>query len=103
MKFAIIKTGGKQYKVKEGDVFQVEKLNVEEDGKLIFDKVLLKGDGDDIEVGQPYLKNLDVEAEVIKHGKGDKKIIFRYKPKKRYRKKTGHRQPYTEVKVINIK
>ena len=103
MKFAIIKTGGKQYKVKEGDVFQVEKLNVEEDGKLIFDKVLLKGDGDDIEVGQPYIKNLDVEAEVIKHGKGDKKIIFRYKPKKRYRKKTGHRQPYTEVKVINIK
>jgi large subunit ribosomal protein L21 len=103
MKFAIIKTGGKQYKVKEGDVFQVEKLNIEEDGKLIFDKVLLKSNGDDIEVGQPYLKNLGVEAEVIKHGKGDKKIIFRYKPKKRYRKKTGHRQPYTELKVINIK
>ena len=98
--YAIIETGGKQYKVEQGDVVFVEKLGVEEGETVTFDKVLVVG-GDDVKVGTPYVDGASVEASVVKNGK-DKKIIV-YKSKKGYHKKQGHRQPYTkvEIKAIN--
>ena len=97
--YAIIETGGKQYKVQNGDQIKVEKLNAEAGSAVVFDKVLVAGEGADIKVGTPYLEGLTVEGEVIESGKGDKVIIFKYKAKKDYRKKQGHRQPYTLVEI----
>ncbi len=100
--YAIIVTGGKQYKVQEGDTLRVEKLDVEEGKKFKFDKVLLINDGKTVKVGSPYVENGNVSAKVISHGKGEKVVIFKYKAKKDYRKKQGHRQPYTEVVIEKI-
>lgn len=100
--YAIIATGGKQYKVAEGDVVRVEKLNAEAGEKVTFDKVLMVSTDGDIKVGDPYLKGATVSAEVAKEGRGKKVIIFKYKPKKGYAKKQGHRQSYTEVKIEKI-
>jgi large subunit ribosomal protein L21 len=100
-KFAIIKIGGKQYKVREGEVFKVDKMENKEGEKVVFDKVLLKVDGENLEVGKPYLDS-KVEAEVKSVGKEKSKIVFRYRPKKRYRKKNNYRTPYTEIKVLKI-
>ena len=97
--YAIIETGGKQYKVQNGDQIKVEKLNAEAGSAVVFDKVLAAGEGADIKVGTPYLEGLTVEGEVVESGKGDKVIIFKYKSKKDYRKKQGHRQPYTLVEI----
>ena len=97
--YAIIETGGKQYKVQNGDQIKVEKLNAEAGSAVVFDKVLVAGEGADIKVGTPYLEGLTVEGEVVESGKGDKVIIFKYKAKKDYRKKHGHRQPYTLVEI----
>ena len=97
--YAIIETGGKQYKVQNGDQIKVEKLNAEAGSAVVFDKVLVAGEGADIKVGTPYLEGLTVEGEVVESGKGDKVIIFKYKAKKDYRKKQGHRQPYTLVEI----
>ena len=97
--YAIIETGGKQYKVQNGDQIKVEKLNAEAGSAVVFDKVLVAGEGADIKVGTPYLEGLTVEGEVVESGKGDKVIIFKYKSKKDYRKKQGHRQPYTLVEI----
>ena len=97
--YAIIETGGKQYKVQNGDQIKVEKLNAEAGSDVVFDKVLAAGEGADIKVGTPYLEGLTVEGEVVESGKGDKVIIFKYKSKKDYRKKQGHRQPYTLVEI----
>ncbi|MBR0455679.1 MAG: 50S ribosomal protein L21 [Firmicutes bacterium] len=97
--YAIIETGGKQYKVQNGDQIKVEKLNAEAGSAVVFDKVLAAGEGADIKVGTPYLEGLTVEGEVVESGKGDKVIIFKYKAKKDYRKKQGHRQPYTLVEI----
>lgn len=101
--YAIIESCGKQYKVTQGDVIFFEKLDTEEGNKINFDKVVLVSDGEKIEVGNPYVKGVEVEGKVIAHGKGKKIIVFKYKPKKNYRKKQGHRQPYTKVEITLIK
>ena len=99
--FAIIKTGGKQYKVQEGDVLTVEKLGQTE-GSIIFEDIFLVANGENIKVGKPKVLGAKVEAKVIEEGKADKKIVFRYKSKTRYKKKKGHRQLYTKVQIVKI-
>ena len=99
--YAVIETGGKQYRVQEGDVITVEKLNVEAGDIVTFDKVLVLGEGKDVKVGTPYL-DAAVTATAVENGKGKKVIIFKYKAKKDYRKKQGHRQPYTMVKIESL-
>ncbi len=100
--YAIIKTGGKQYKVQEGDTIRVEKLNAEEGSTVQFDEVLAVSDENGLKIGTPVVEGASVEANVTGHGKGKKVIIFKYKPKKNYRKKQGHRQPYTQVQITKI-
>lgn len=99
--YAIIETGGKQYKVAQGDVVFVEKLNAEAGETVTFDKVLVVG-GDDVKVGAPYVSGASVSATVAKQGKAKKVIVYKYKPKKGYHKKQGHRQPYTKVEITAI-
>ena len=99
---AIIETGGKQYKVAEGDTLFIEKLAVEAGEAVTFDKVLAVIDGDKITVGTPVVEGAKVDASVVKNGKGKKVIVFKYKPKKGYRRKQGHRQPYTKVTIGKI-
>ena len=99
--YAIIVTGGKQYKVEQGDEILVEKLDAEVGAQVDFD-VLMMADGDAVKVGKPYVEGVCAKAEVVEHGKGRKVIVFKYKPKKNIRKKQGHRQPYTKVKVLSI-
>ncbi|ADL07529.1 50S ribosomal protein L21 [Thermosediminibacter oceani] len=100
--YAVIETGGKQYRVSQGDVIRVEKLNAAEGETIELDRVLAVSDGDKLLVGQPVLENAKVTATVLKHGKGKKIIVFKYKPKKNYRRKKGHRQPYTEIRIESI-
>lgn len=101
--FAVIKTGGKQYLVSPGDKIQIEKIDVEEGKEVTFNEVLLlEKENGEVEIGQPVIKDAKVIGKVLKHGKGEKIIVFKYKPKKRYRKKMGHRQPYTEVEILKI-
>ncbi|MBI4653348.1 50S ribosomal protein L21 [Candidatus Kuenenbacteria bacterium] len=104
MTISIIKTGGKQYKIKEGDILKVEKIKGENGDKIEFDKILLISDekGEDIKIGQPYLKGTKIKAEILEQGKGKKIVILKYKAKTRYRKKQGHRQLYTKVKIGKI-
>ena len=99
---AIIETGGKQYKVTEGDTLSIEKLASEAGENVTFDKVLAVIDGDKITVGTPVVEGAKVDASVVKNGKGKKVIVFKYKPKKGYRRKQGHRQPYTKVTIGKI-
>lgn len=99
--YAIIETGGKQYRVQEGDVLNIEKLNVEAGQTVEFDKVLVLA-GEELKVGAPYVEGARVFGEVIENGKAKKVIIFKYKSKKDYRKKQGHRQPYTMVKIVSL-
>ncbi len=102
--YAIIESCGKQYKVTEGDVVFFEKLDAEEGKKITFDKVVLVSeDGGKIQIGNPYVKGIKVEGKVISHGKAKKIIVFKYKAKKNYRRKQGHRQPYTKVEITGIK
>ena len=100
--YAIIETGGKQYRVQEGDVVRVEKLEIADGEKVKFDKVLLVADEGRLNVGKPYVDGAIVEAVVEKQGKEKKIIIFKYKSKKDYRKRQGHRQPYTQIKIEKI-
>lgn len=100
--YAIIETGGKQYKVAEGDVLYIEKLPVEAEDKINFDKVLAVGTDDGVKVGTPYVEGANVEAKCVKNGKGKKIVVFTYKPKKNEKRKKGHRQPYTKVEVSKI-
>ena len=102
MKYAVVRINGKQYKVELGTKLKVEKLGVPKGEKVSLDKVLLLVDGDTIEIGTPYIKNAAIEAEVAEVGKADKKIVFRYHAKTRYRKFKGHRQPFTQVKIKKI-
>ena len=99
--YAIISTGGKQYRVSEGDVLDVEKLGVEEGSKVTFDQVLAVG-GDELKVGAPTVSGASVEASVVGEGRGKKVIVYKYKPKKGFHKKNGHRQSYTRVKIEKI-
>jgi len=100
--YAIIETGGKQYRVTEGDVINIEKLLVWPGDEVVFDKVLILGDGDAVQIGAPYVEAAQVFGKVVENGKGQKVIIFKYKSKKDYRKKQGHRQPYTMVEIIGM-
>ncbi len=100
--YAIIKTGGKQYRVQEGDVIKVEKLNGESDEQIEFNQVLAISKDDKISVGTPFLENAKVIGKVVEQGKSKKVIVFKYKAKKNYRKKQGHRQPYTKVMIEKI-
>lgn len=99
---AIIKTGGKQYTVTENDVIKIEKLNNDVGDKVSFDEVLLVSNDGDIKVGKPFVEGAKVNAVVEEQGKGDKVIIFKFKRKKDYRKKRGHRQLYTKVRIESI-
>ena len=99
--YAIIATGGKQYKVSEGDIITIEKLGVEAGEKVTFDQVLVVG-GDDLKVGDPTVAGATVEASVVENGKAKKVIVYKYKRKSGYHKKNGHRQQYTQVKIEKI-
>jgi len=100
--YAVIETGGKQYRVQEGDVIRVEKLNIADGETVKFDKVLVVAEDGKLNVGKPYVDGAVVEGLVEKQDKAKKIIIFKYKAKKDYRKKQGHRQPYTQVKIEKI-
>ena len=99
--YAIIQTGGKQYKVEAGDEILVEKLEAAVDAEVEFD-VLLVSDDAGVKVGKPVLDGVKVKGKVVEHGKGKKVIVFKYKPKKNIRTKRGHRQPYTKVELLSI-
>ncbi len=100
--FAVIETGGKQYKVNEGDVIFIEKLDVEAGDKVTFDKVLALSTGEKFAAGAPYVEGASVVANVVKNGKGPKIHVLKYKSKKDSKKKIGHRQPYTKVQIEKI-
>lgn len=102
MKFAVIKTGGKQYIIKEGDKIKVEKLNVNEEGNFNFNDILLVAD-DEVKIGTPKVEGAKVTARILKQGRTRKVIVFHYHSKTRYKKKAGHRQHFTEVEILEIK
>ncbi len=103
MAFAVIQTGGKQYKVTPGARLEVEKLEREAGSSFSFDDVLMVApEGGEVKIGMPYVPGAKVEARVVSHGRGEKKIVFRYHSKTRYRKKNTHRQPYTEIEIVSI-
>ena len=99
--YAIIQTGGKQYKVEAGDEILVEKLDAEVNAEVEFD-VLLVADDAGVKIGTPVLDGVKAKAKVVEHGKGKKVLVFKYKPKKNIRTKRGHRQPYTKVEILSI-
>ncbi len=100
--YAVIKTGGKQYKVIPGQTLKVEKLPVEEGQAVDFDDVLLLADGANVTVGTPFVANAKVKAEVVSHGRGKKVKILKFKRRKHHMKRQGHRQDFTEVKITEI-
>lgn len=100
--YAVIQTGGKQYRVAEGDTLRVEKLTADEGATVDFDQVLLVGAGDDVKVGAPYVDGGKVAAEVVGHGRGEKVEIIKFRRRKHHMKRQGHRQSYTELKVTSI-
>jgi large subunit ribosomal protein L21 len=99
---AIIKTGGKQYLISPEQKIKIEKLKEQENSEIIFDKVLLLEKDEKIEIGTPFVKGVKVIGKILKQGKSKKVIIFKYKPKKRYKVKKGHRQSFTEVEILRI-
>jgi len=101
--YAVIETGGKQYRVQEGDMVFVEKLGVEADEEISFDKVIAVGKDDGMVVGSPFVDGAKVTAKVIKNGKAKKITVFTYRAKKNSKRKMGHRQPYTKVQIQSIK
>lgn len=103
--FAVIKTGGKQYKVREGQILKIEKIAGKVGDKIGFDKILLVADedGKEVKVGNPNVAGAKVAAEILEQGRAKKVMVIKYKPKVRYRRKVGHRQMYTKVKVTSIK
>ena len=100
--YAIVRTGGKQYKVSEGDLLTVEKLGGEVGQAVAFEDVLLFSDGETVNVGQPVLENVSVKGEIVEQLKAKKVLVFKYKRRKRYRRKQGHRQQYTTVRIDAI-
>jgi len=99
---AIIETGGKQYKVQEGDILYIEKLDVEAETAVEFDRVLAIFTDETVKLGTPYIAGASVTGRIVKHGKQKKIIVYKMKPKKNYRRKQGHRQPYTKVRIEAI-
>ncbi len=100
--YAIIETGGKQYRVEKGDVLNIEKVNVQEGESIEVTQVFAVVDKENVSLGKPLVEGAKVVLKVLEHGKGDKIIVFKYKPKKNYRNTRGHRQPYTKVIVESI-
>ncbi|MGD9006508.1 MAG: 50S ribosomal protein L21 [Desulfobacteraceae bacterium] len=100
--YAVVATGGKQYKVQQGDVLRVEKLVGDVGAEVAFDKVLMFSDGENVQIGQPVVEGAVVKGHIIEQGKSKKVIVFKYKRRKRYRRKHGHRQPYTAVRIDAI-
>ncbi len=105
MEFAVIQTGGKQYKVSKGSLVSIEKIKGEynKGDKLSFDKVLLVDDGKDTTIGTPYITGAKVDAEIIEIGRARKVLVMKYKQKSRYLRRNGHRQPFFKVKITSIK
>jgi large subunit ribosomal protein L21 len=101
--YAVIKTGGKQYRVSEGDRLRVEKLPGEVGEKVVFDKVLMLGGDESPKIGAPTVEGAEVEAEIQAQDRAKKVVVFKFKHRKKYRKKQGHRQPYTAVRITKIK
>ena len=99
--YAIIATGGKQYRVSEGDVLYIEKIDAEVDSTVSFDALLVENEGE-VKVGTPVVEGVKVEGKVVGQIRGEKIIVFKYKAKKNYRRKQGHRQPYTKVEITKI-
>lgn len=100
--YAIIETGGKQYRVQPGDELKIEKLAIEENDQVSFDKVLLVGSEDDVKVGTPHVEGASVKGTVLSNGKNKKLIVFKYKNKTKYRRFRGHRQPFSLVRIDSI-
>ena len=100
--YAVIQTGGKQYRVEQGETLRVEKLLGDAGSKFTFDTLLFADDGGNVRVGQPNVAGVSVDAEIVEHGRGKKIVIFKYKRRKAYRRKAGHCQPFTAVKILNI-
>ena len=100
--FAVLNTGGKQYKVSQGVLIKVEKLESDVGDKVTLSQVLMVGQGEDVEVGSPYVSNCEVTGEVVEQGKGAKIIVFKKKRRKGYRRKNGHRQRFTQLKITEI-
>lgn len=100
--YAVVATGGKQYKVQEGQVLRVEKIDGDVGAPVTFDQVLMFNDGENVNVGQPVIENATVNGHIVEQGKARKIIVFKYKRRKRYRRKQGHRQQFTAVKIDTI-
>jgi large subunit ribosomal protein L21 len=100
--YAIIKTGGKQYKVSEGDVLSIEKLEIAEGETVVFDQVLAASDDSGVKIGRPLLEGASVKAKVLEQGKDKKILVFKYKAKSNYRRRQGHRQPFTKIEIEKI-
>ena len=101
--YAIVDSGGKQYRVKEGDILKVEKLAGEVGDNVSFDKILMFSNDENVNIGTPLLEDVTVNGHIVEQGKAKKIIVFKYKRRKRYRRKQGHRQQFTAVKIDNIK
>ena len=100
--YAVVATGGKQYKVEEGDTLRIEKLPGDVGSDVAFDKVLIFSDGEDVKIGQPEVEGVRVHGQIVAQGKSKKIVVFKYKRRKRYRRKQGHRQPFTAVRIDRI-
>jgi len=103
MSYAIFKAAGQQFKASKGDTLQVPKLEGEPGAKVTFDQVLLSSDGKKTNAGQPTVSGAKVTGEIVRHGKGTKIVVFKFKKRKNYRRKTGHRQQFTEIKITGLK
>jgi large subunit ribosomal protein L21 len=100
--YAVVNTGGKQYKVQKGETLRIEKIPGEVGTRVTFDRVLMVADGEDVRVGQPLVEKAAVLASIVEQDKAKKLIVFKYKRRKRYRRKQGHRQPYTAIRIDGI-
>jgi large subunit ribosomal protein L21 len=100
--YAVVSTGGKQYKVKRGETLRIEKIPGEVGSSVTFDQVLMAGEGESVRIGQPLLENAAVQARIVEQDKAKKILVFKYKRRKRYRRKQGHRQPYTAIRIDDI-
>jgi large subunit ribosomal protein L21 len=100
--YAIVNSGGKQYKVQKGEILRVEKIPGEIGSSVTFDRVLMFSEGENVSIGQPVLDNVAVKGHIVEQGKAKKIIVFKYKRRKRYRRRQGHRQPFTAVQIDSI-
>ena len=100
--YAVVNSGGKQYKVQEGEIFRVEKISGDIGSTVTFDKVLLFSDGENVKIGQPVLNDIKVQGSIVEQNKAKKILVFKFKRRKRYRRKQGHRQPYTAIRIDSI-